>query len=103
MKHLIDMTSLVPHGVMFHHFFDKKHPGDPGAISANQLARLIEHIGPAKIILPEEWIYRVEKNKLRKSDVCLTFDDTLLCQYEVALPVLKSYSIKLFVCVFFSN
>lgn len=90
------MTKLQAHGIMFHHFFSKKHPKGQGAISATQLTKIIKFIGRKRIISASEWLDRVENNALRKHDVCFTFDDALLCQYEVALPVLEHFSIKAF-------
>ena len=36
------------------------------------------------------------KQNLEDTDVCITFDDNLKCQYEIALPVLDKYSLKAF-------
>ena len=40
------------------------------------------------------------KGVLSSNDICITFDDTLLSQYEVALPILEKYKIRAF---FFIN
>lgn len=90
------MTQLYPHGIMFHHFFNSNHPKSQGAISEDQLVQIIEYIGKQQILTPEEWLDRANNEGLEKSDICLTFDDGLLCQYEIALPVLEHYKIKAF-------
>ncbi|MFC1671515.1 polysaccharide deacetylase family protein [Planctomycetota bacterium] len=80
------------HGIMFHHFHDKKHVRGQGAISADQLGQVIDcYERDHNVLSAEEWMGRAIKDTLAEDDVCLTFDDTLLCQYEVALPVLEDY------------
>ena len=37
---------------------------------------------------------------LEPSDICLSFDDALRCQYDLALPVLKEYKIKAFFFIY---
>ena len=39
---------------------------------------------------------RFNKNKLTEKKTCLTFDDSLRCQYDIALPVLEDLKIKSF-------
>ena len=36
------------------------------------------------------------KQNLEDTDVCITFDDNLKCQYDIALPILDKYSLKAF-------
>ena len=36
----------------------------------------------------------------KKRGICLTFDDGLKCQYEIALPILEDLNIKAFFFVF---
>lgn len=59
--------------IMFHFFHGKGHPEMPGSLSAEDLAAIIEHT---------------------EGGTPLTFDDTLLSAYEVALPVLDQYRMK---------
>ncbi|MBI1974902.1 MAG: polysaccharide deacetylase family protein [Parcubacteria group bacterium] len=49
-----------------------------------------------RILSADEWFEKSEKNTLEKKDVCLTFDDTLLCQFEIALPILEKRGLKAF-------
>jgi len=87
----------VPHGIMFHHFHDDvKHPKSQGSISAGEFSALLEFIGINRIISPEEWLEKLEKKQLGSDDLCLTFDDALLNQVDVALPVLERYNFKAF-------
>ena len=84
-----------PHGIMFHRFHKKKTLGQ-GSLSANQLKKIIHFIGKKNINNPQEWIYKTEKKLLNKNDLCLTFDDGLKSQINVALPILEKYKIKAF-------
>ena len=84
-------SPLRPHGLMFHYFHDEiRHPRGQGTISGMQFERMIDHAESTGRVLPaEDWVHGVEKGGLRTGDVCVTFDDTLRSQFDVALPVLK--------------
>lgn len=87
----------IGHGIMFHHFHGMgsiDHPRGEGSLSADDFARMIEFIGRDRIIDAKEWFRRALSGGLKKEDIVLTFDDSLLCQIEVAKPVLDSYGIK---------
>ncbi|HEY4497212.1 MAG TPA: polysaccharide deacetylase family protein [Candidatus Paceibacterota bacterium] len=87
----------VPHGIMFHHFHDgNKHPQSKGSISADEFAKLLDFIGIERILSPGEWLEKLDKNTLSGNDLCLTFDDALLCQIDIALPVLEHYHLTAF-------
>jgi len=83
---------------MFHHFYDcKKHLRGQGAITADELADMIVHYKKGYNILSAgDWCERALVDKLSKKDVCLTFDDSLYCQFDIALPVLEKFGIKAF-------
>src|SRR3989338_1136201 len=84
----------VPHGIMFHHFHNEKHLKTQGSISAEDLEKILNYIGRERILSPLEWLERLAENKLSPEDICLTFDDGLLSQIDVALPVLEHYGLK---------
>ena len=86
----------MAHGVMFHHFYDARHPRGQGAISADNLRQLIGYLGREHILSAHEWMDRFAAGTLRTDDLCLTLDDTLLCQYDVALPVFEELGIEAF-------
>ncbi|MEX2140298.1 MAG: polysaccharide deacetylase family protein [Pirellulales bacterium] len=86
----------VPHGIMFHHFHGDRHHHSPGSISSEELASLLRLIGPERILEPEEWLERASRERLEPQDLCLTFDDALLCQFEIALPVLQQFDLRAF-------
>ena len=77
---------LFPHGIMFHHFHKNKKTYQ-GSINANDLEKIILFIVRKNIINADEWLkeYLIKGNKLRK--VCFTFDDCLISQFKIALPI----------------
>jgi len=89
------------HAVMFHHFHDNKHPVGQGSLSADQLRQILDWLSERYSVLSaDEYIYRLSKYSLEKTDICLTFDDGLLCQAEVALPILRERNIKAFFFIY---
>ena len=82
-----------PHGVMFHHFKGDGHADGQGAITGEQLADMLDWLGVGRFLSPQDWTERALAGRLGPDDLCLTFDDALLCQYEIAAPVLKAYGL----------
>lgn len=81
---------------MFHHFHDSdKHKKFQGSISKNDFIKIIKFVGRKNILDADEFINRLSENKLRK-EVCITFDDGLMSQFDVALPILQDLNIKAF-------
>jgi peptidoglycan/xylan/chitin deacetylase (PgdA/CDA1 family) len=93
---------MRPHGIMFHHFRDARHPDGQGALSAGELRRMLEYLGPDRILPARDWQARAVNNALRPRDLCLTFDDNLRCQYDVAVPVLREFGLTAFFFVYTS-
>lgn len=82
---------------MLHHFHDDgHHPESQGSISAERFADMISALGRHRIVAAREWAERALDGKLKDGDLCLTFDDNLSCQYDVALPVLRALKIEAF-------
>lgn len=79
---------------MFHHFHrDQDHP-NPGSITGDQLRNLIDEIKKThSIVTPGEFFHGLLNGRLSAKHVLFTFDDALRSQFEIALPVLKEYSI----------
>lgn len=86
------------YGIMFHHFHDNGiHIKCQGSLDGNEFEKLILKLQKEHTILSaSEWKYKKERQSLKENELCLTFDDALLCQYEIALPVLMKYSISAF-------
>jgi peptidoglycan/xylan/chitin deacetylase (PgdA/CDA1 family) len=87
---------LSPCGIMFHHFHGEGYSPSQGSISAVQLDRMIGLVGRDRIISAGEWHERAVTGRLAKTNVCLTFDDALRCQLDVALPVLEAHKLTAF-------
>lgn len=91
------------HGIMFHHFHDDKNfKRSQGSISDIQLYKLIKKIGRNYFLTPEEFVFKLQKKKLKNTDLCLTFDDGLKSQFEIANPVLEELNLKAFYFVYTS-
>ncbi len=93
---------MMPHGIMFHHFHGGDRLPQQGSISADDLERILRGLGSSRILDPATWMERLETSRLDSSDLCLTFDDGLLCQFDVALPVLERHNLRAFWFVYSS-
>ncbi len=100
-KDIENVMDRKPHGIMFHHFIGKGHPQAQGAISVRQFRRIIDYYGD-RLLSAEQWYSKAINNSFKDNDICLTFDDSLLCQYEIVLPILKEYGLKAFWFVYSS-
>ncbi len=79
---------------MFHHFHGENHPVGQGSISADDLDQIIKWLRKDfEILSIEKFSEKVLAGKLTAKETCLTFDDSLLSQYEIALPVIESYGL----------
>ncbi len=88
----------MQHGVMFHHFHnDSIHLRCQGSLDALELDSLLDYYQKSyKILSAHEFYSKALQGKLGITDVCLTFDDTLKNQYDVAYPVLRKRGITAF-------
>ena len=76
--------------IMFHHFHNKFHKKTQGSISGAQLQKVIEYLQSRyNLINSHEFCQKVIDKKIKKKDVCLTFDDCLKSQFDIAFPILK--------------
>ncbi len=94
---------MFAHGLMFHRF---RGDGEPaawqGALSAAEFEDVLLRAGIGNILSPGEWIERSRRGALQPTDRCVTLDDGLRCQIEVALPVLARLGIRAFWFVYTS-
>jgi len=87
------------HGIMFHHFHDNEiHKKGQGSIDKNDFYKMINFIGRNNILDADVFVEKFKNDKLKETNVCLTFDDGLKSQIDIALPVLEDLKIK---CFFF--
>jgi len=90
-------TNNFFHGIIFHHFHDDlMHTRGQGSISKDDFYKLINYIGKNNILDAEIFFEKFKNNTLKEREVCLTFDDAIKCQIDVALPVLEDLKIKSF-------
>lgn len=91
------------HAVMFHHFHSLEHLPGQGSLSADQFCSILDWLVQRYCLLnAEEYFHKFLRGELKSSDVCLTFDDALLCQIDVAAPILKKRNIQAFFFVYSS-
>ncbi|CAA7621677.1 polysaccharide deacetylase family protein [Magnetospirillum sp. UT-4] len=83
------MTAAFAHGMMFHHFHGGVHVPSQGSLSAAGFRAMIEWLGRDRFLPAREWVDRAVAGTLPAGSLCLTFDDNLRCQYDVAWPVMR--------------
>ncbi len=93
---------MFAHGLMLHHFTDPRHPAGQGALTAQQLRAMLKGMGTQRFLSPSEWMERVRAGTLEPQHLCITLDDGLLCQYDVALPVFEELGLTAFWFVYSS-
>ncbi|MGE4345348.1 MAG: polysaccharide deacetylase family protein [Geoalkalibacter sp.] len=87
---------------MFHHFHDeKKHIKGQGSLTADTFRQLLLTLQQQYNILPPlAYAERIRQNALAEDEICLTFDDALKCQVDIALPVLQELNLQAFFFVY---
>ena len=91
------------HGIMFHHFHDNGiHNKSQGSIDKDDFYKIINFIGRKNILDADVFFEKLKQNKLKNNEVCLTFDDAIKCQIDIALPILEELKIKSFFFVYTS-
>jgi len=90
------------HGIMFHHFHDGgKHIKSQGAISAARFSDMLDWLEARYAILdPETFLETLASGRLRPEHICLTFDDALKSQFDIAFPVLQRRGLRAFFFVY---
>ena len=92
-----DAMANRPHGLMFHHFHGTGFAPSQGSIDADTFEHILAHYAQSHRVLDaDEYLQRALSGELGPRDVCITFDDSLLCQYDVALPVLERHGLHAF-------
>ncbi len=91
------------HSVMFHHFHDEKHLPSQGSLSDSEFVKMIDWLNKHyRILSASEYKKSFESNNLKKTDICLSFDDALKCQYDIAVPIMERLGIEAFFFVYSS-
>ena len=91
----------MAYSVMFHHFHNHTHPKSQGSISGDQFENIIDWLETRFNLLDaSDFSNRLENNILKENDICLSFDDSLLCQFQIAFPILRKRNIKAFFFIY---
>ena len=103
------MTEIAPrkpytHSIMFHHFHDEQtHPVGQGSLSSHDFSEMLDWLADRyKILDADEYRSRLENKTLAPSDICLSFDDALLCQVDLAVFIFEQRGIRAFFFVYSS-
>ena len=93
----------VTHSVMFHHFHNHDHPMGQGSLSQDEFGFMLDWLSSSyNLISADCYFQKAINTELKSNDICLSFDDALLCQYDVAVPVLNARRLKAFFFVYSS-
>ncbi len=96
-------NDTTTHSVMFHHFHDNTHPKGQGSISGRQFQQMIDWLDVRyNLLSANDYQDRLLQNQLEKHDICLSFDDALLCQFDIAVPILNKRNLRAFFFVYSS-
>jgi peptidoglycan/xylan/chitin deacetylase (PgdA/CDA1 family) len=88
---------------MFHHFHGAEHPVGQGSISADDFNQMLDWLSSQyNLLSADTYLSNLEKGRLEKNDICLSFDDALLCQSDIAVPILNRRNIRAFFFVYSS-
>ena len=73
------------HGIMFHHFHDNViHTKGQGSIDKDDFYKMINFIGRNNILDTDVFYEKFKNNSLKDNEVCLSFDDAIKCQIDIA-------------------
>ena len=93
----------VSHSIMFHHFHGSNHHEGQGSIDSQNFREMLVWLSNHyNLLSSDQYLDYALNNKLSDEDICISFDDALLCQYDLALPVLNEFNVKAFFFVYSS-
>ncbi len=97
------MLHKKSHSVMFHHFHDELHKPAQGSLSASAFIKMLDWLNKHYSLLDaNDYQKKFENNSLKDDDICLSFDDALKCQFDIAIPILREYRLGAFFFVYSS-
>ena len=90
--------------VMFHHFHDDiNHFASQGSIDASTFEAMIYYLQENyNLLSATEWLERSRNGIISKNDICLSFDDSLKCQIDIALPILEKHNLNAIFAIYTS-
>ena len=82
---------------MFHHFHNEHHLPAQGSLSPSDFTEMIDWLNRNYSLLnASQYKQKFENHTLKGTDICLSFDDALKCQYDIAVPIMKRLGIEAF-------
>lgn len=88
---------------MFHHFHSDTHPPVQGSISAKQFHEMLDWLSERyQLLNADVYAANLLSGTLKPNEICLSFDDALLCQSAIALPILRQRNIASFIFIYSS-
>ena len=94
---------IKPHGVMFHHFHGQQHPISQGSLDSDHFEAKLQFLTQNfNLLSPTEFTEKITNNEIEIRDICLTFDDALKSQFDIAFPILQKLKLKAFFFVYSS-
>ena len=83
------------YGIEFHYFHDgSRHPVCQGSLDAKKFEKVIKYLDSNYELLgAKEFLKELPDNNRDEKKVCLTFDDGVRSQYDVAVPVMEKYGL----------
>lgn len=83
-------------GIIFHYFHnEEKYIKCQGSLDSDAFSSLICYLMKKYTILNmDEYIKKAIAGNLNETEICLTFDDGIRSQYEIAVPVLSEFGIR---------
>lgn len=95
--------NITSHSIMFHHFHDEKHIPSQGSLNRSDFKKMLDWLNKNYTLLnASEFKTKFENGTLRSTDICLSFDDGLKCQYDIALPIIDRLGIQAYFFVYSS-
>lgn len=89
--------------VMFHHFHGDIHLPAQGSLDAQNFLEMIEWLHKSySIIGASDYVLKFKNQTLKEKEICLSFDDALKCQNDLAIPILEKLGIESFFFVYSS-
>lgn len=97
------ISHIHPHSVMFHHFHGGIHPESQGSISGEDFSRLLDWLDDNFLLIgAREFEKKILADSLSDKEVCISFDDALLCQFDIACPILKQRNLDAYFFIYSS-
>lgn len=89
--------------LMFHHFHSDDEKPAQGSITADQFNHMLVWLKQRYIILDSsEYKTKYLNRTIRDNEICISFDDALKSQIDIALPVLENHNIKAYFFIYSS-